>query len=577
MRTLESKVYIYDNQISKMISFVMNNQILDKEMWKRFVDVFEEKADDQDKRWRGEYFGKAMRGACLVYHFNKSKEIYEVLKEAVLNLLATQDELGRISTYKIENEFQSWDMWCRKYVLTGLLHFYDICEETEIKQFVLNSAKKHVDYIIQKIGNQEGQKRITDTSDFWLGVNSSSILEPILDLYKKTGEKRYLDFVTYIVNEGGIKNGNLLYEVRNNIHTPSEYPENKAYETMSFFEGIYEYSRIIKDKELEQLAIKFFEDVNKYEISIIGNAGTNEECFSDTVINQLTKETKFMQETCVVVTWMRILAKLFLTTGDIKYYERFIKAGLNCFYGSLNYNKQKGFEYYIKKEVEPLPFDSYSPLLWNRRGLSTGGLNHFKDGTSYGCCACIGAAGAGLLADLSITEDDDYIYINEYFNGEINGEDFHIEISGNYFQLGLVTINISSKKKVKVRIPEWSKNTILNGKAIKDVGYYLIEENNTALKIEFDLQIKTHPLQDYVALTYGDITLGLDNECNPNIDYCNLSYSQIKNIKVNTESLGDFVTLAGNYQDKKIIIKDYASCGKNWEDKHLLMTAWIKE
>ena len=577
MEITNKKEILYNNQISKMIDFVMKNQILDRKMWKKFTDVFKDKADSDDKRWRGEYFGKAMRGACLVYQFNHSKEIYQVLKNAVINLLSNQDEYGRFSTYSVENEFQSWDVWCRKYVLTGLLHFYDICHEEELKQRILNAACKHVDYLIEHVGEKQNQKRIVETSDWWLGVNSSSILEPITDLYRKTKDKKYLDFATYIVKEGGIRDGNLLNEVREGKHHPNQYPERKAYETMSFFEGIFEYSKIVNDEELRNISIKFFEDVNEYEISVIGNAGTNEECFSDTVINQLTKEEKFMQETCVVVTWMRILAKLYLSTGDIKYYERFIRAGLNSFYGSLNYNKQSGWEYYLKKQVEPLPFDSYSPLLNNRRGMSTGGHNFFKDGTSYGCCACIGAAGAGLLANLSVVEDDDYLYINEYFNGEIIGDGYHVMINGDYFETGSIVIKVTSNKSIKIRIPEWSKTTKINELIIKEAGYHIVNDKNVTLNIQFDLEIIVHHLEDYVALTYGDITLGLDNESNPNLDFDNLQYSKIKDIKISHMKLGDFVTLVGKYNNKDIFIKDYSSCGKNWDDKNKILTAWIHE
>ena len=569
-----------NNQISKMIDFISQEQLLNREMWSRFVSVFTDKADNEDGYWRGEYWGKCMRGGCLVYQFNKSEELYEVLKEAVIKLLKTQDELGRFSTYEVDNEFKSWDIWCRKYVLTGLLHFYDICHEEDLKKVVLNACMRHVDYLISKIGNKPGQIRITDTSEWWLGVNSSSILEAIIDLYKKSKEARYFDFASYIVSEGGIRDGSLIEEVKNGIHRPVEYPEQKAYETMSFFEGIFEYAKLTNNDELMKISLRFFEDVNKYEISIIGNAGTNEECFSDTVINQLTKETRFMQETCVVVTWMRILAKLYFHTGDIKYYERFIKAGLNSFYGSINFNKEKGWAYFAKKDVEPLPFDSYSPLYLNRRGISTGGHNFFKDGTSYGCCACIGAASAGLLANLNYAEDENNIYINEYFNSEVKGKDFEIKISGDYFSLGEVEIEYKSNKPIKIRIPQWSKKTLIKidneEHVYKETGYISLGKVGKAI-IKFDLHIEVLHLEEYVALTYGDITLGIDSESNPNIDLKELSYSQIRDLKLCETKLGDFVTLIGNFNNQKVIIKDYASCGKHWEDHSLILTAWIKK
>ena len=31
------------------------------------------------------------------------------------------------------------------------------------------------------------------------------------------------------------------------------------------------------------------------------------------------------------------------------------------------------------------------------------------------------------------------------------------------------------------------------------------------------------------------------------------------------------------YNNKNIVIKDYSSCGKNWENKNIILTAWIHE
>ena len=135
MKYLNSLINNNNNQIAKMIDFVMESQLLDRKMWKRFVEVFKDHADNEDKYWRGEYWGKTMRGACLVYQYNRSKQLYEVLKETVLDLISIQEDSGRFSSYKVENEFQSWDVWCRKYVLTGMLHFYDICDELGLLVF----------------------------------------------------------------------------------------------------------------------------------------------------------------------------------------------------------------------------------------------------------------------------------------------------------------------------------------------------------------------------------------------------------------------------------------------------------
>ena len=84
--------------LDKMLSFIEENQIYDKELWERFVEIFTFPADDKDLGWRCEYWGKMMRGAASVYAYTHDEALYAVLKGAVEGLLSTPDEEGRISS-----------------------------------------------------------------------------------------------------------------------------------------------------------------------------------------------------------------------------------------------------------------------------------------------------------------------------------------------------------------------------------------------------------------------------------------------------------------------------------------------
>ena len=72
------------------------------------------------------------------------------------------------------------------------------------------------------------------------------------------------------------------------------------------------------------------------------------------------------------------------------------QSALNALYGSVNLYHQSATLPKTGETMPPLPFDSYSPLVRNCRGRGVGGLKYFDDGTFYGCCAAIGAAGIGL-------------------------------------------------------------------------------------------------------------------------------------------------------------------------------------
>ena len=115
--------------------FVTDNHLKDRIKWQKTVEVFETREDSLDEFWRGEFFGKQMRGAALIYEYSQDEELYKILTDTVKDLLATQDELGRFSTYTVEKEFHGWDMWSRKYVLVGMLYYLRICKRTNFPGF----------------------------------------------------------------------------------------------------------------------------------------------------------------------------------------------------------------------------------------------------------------------------------------------------------------------------------------------------------------------------------------------------------------------------------------------------------
>ena len=124
----------FSGTMDKNAKFIQENQLLNVEDWELFVKQFHIASDFGDRGWRGEYFGKMMRGACMTYQYTKSEALYNCLYKATQKILETQDSLGRFSTYATHYEFKGWDMWCRKYIILGLLHFHEICDDENFKE-----------------------------------------------------------------------------------------------------------------------------------------------------------------------------------------------------------------------------------------------------------------------------------------------------------------------------------------------------------------------------------------------------------------------------------------------------------
>ena len=578
----------YSGPADEYVRFIIDRQLTDKELWRKFVRVFETREDAEDNGWRGEYFGKMMRGAALTYRYSPNEELYGVLEEAVRALISAADEEGRIATYPADREFRGWDLWVRKYVLVGCLYFYDICKSEALKEKILSALVRHADYLLDRIG--EGKTDITDTSEMYGGMNSSSILEPIVELYNKTGFDRYLAFAEYLVSRGGCKNGSVLDAVRNGT-LPHEFPTTKAYETISYMEGVLAYAVATSNEELADLAEKFWDSIYENEITIIGSAGCRDEHFDHAIQTQTKKfpNKYIMQETCVTVTWMRFSERLLRLTGKAKFADAIEISALNALYGSVNLGGNKQYCKEEKRFLEGVPFDSYSPLVSQRRGVGIGGFKRFSEGGYYGCCACIGAAGVALYPLSSAMKTEEGVTILFYNEGTVEfvspkGDKVAFEISGD-LALGEIKLVCHAEKPVEfslgLRIPAWSVLPSVRAfgeSFMPEGGFFALKrvwEEGAEVRLSLNPSLVREERGGKVAFRYGPFTLAREQGKE--------SFFAPRKIRLPETSLeyekeglkeGERVRLKVRTAKAFVLLSDYASCGKNWMKRRSRVTVW---
>ena len=119
----------------------------------------------------------------MVGAYTKDDNMYKILEASVRDILSAEDGLGRISGYPTEREFQRWDIWGRKYVMLGMMYFMEISKDDELNKQIIASMCRQADYIIDRIGNGEDKLDIRKCSRHWEGLNSCSILEPVVRLF----------------------------------------------------------------------------------------------------------------------------------------------------------------------------------------------------------------------------------------------------------------------------------------------------------------------------------------------------------------------------------------------------------
>lgn len=617
----------FDGFVDQYIRYIEDFQLLDEELWARFVQQFNEDAD-YEAGWRGEYWGKMMRGSAMTYAYTKNPKLYAAMEKTVNDMIDSADEDGRISSYGRDHEFDGWDMWSRKYVMLGMQYFMEICTDKSLNDRIIESMKKQADYIIARIGDEEGKLPITSATRHWRGLNSSSILEPIVRLYNITGEKRYFDFAQYIVSSGGTDVENIFELAYENKFYPYQYPVTKAYEMTSCFEGLLEFYRITGIEKYKTALINYADRILESDFTVIGCAGCTHELFDHSTVRQSnTTNGEIMQETCVTVTLMKFFWQMTLLTGNSRYVDAFEISMYNAYFGSINTEK------IVKRDVidnystdcitEIMPFDSYSPLTAGVRGTGIGGFKVMSDNHYYGCCACIGSAGTGLIPKMAMLAANDGYVLNLFINGVVKMNtvcDAEFNIQTDYPKTGKVniTVNADGEFTLHIRNPHWSDNTEVTVNCEKTEvcdGYIKIRKHwkkGDSVELNLDMRTKvvypieygheilmnkviwghnymvsTYDEQDpealnHIALTRGPITLAQDSRNGYSVD--EPSDIRIKDggyveVIIPKESTVQYPHIVeanipltnGEY----MTVTDYASAGKLWSEQSK-MAAWIK-
>ena len=594
----------YGAFIQKSMDFTYKTQLLDADLWKGFVELFRTDLDTTLNKggWRIEYWGKMMRGGAMCCMYTQDDELYKALEDTVRDLLTTQDEHGRFTTYAIDKELQSWDMWGRKYIITGCLHFLQICRDEKLYKEVLDAIIRHADYITDHVGDGEGKLSISDTSRdgpdmgakrIWGGLNSASILDAFVELYTLTGKENYKEFADHIINFGGCIDKNLIDLALEDEIAPYQYPVVKAYEMMSFFEGVLAYYKLTGEEKYLIAVENFAKKVIKTDITVIGCSGCTHELFDNSYKMQTEYSEIIMQETCVTVTWERLMARLLALTGNPVYADQIEVAYLNAMLGSINTKNEKGFHMHTNEVLDPLPFDSYSPLYNNRRGKSVGGFKRYFD-TFYSCCVCIAPAGLAVYPLTAVMSGDCGPVVNNYVEGRVNmktpmGKNLVLESKTGYprTQEYALTLDLEDSEAFEIafRVPAWcdGMKVIVDGTQFTaEHGYVKVKrrwQNGDTVDVLLPMPVKMHRLNGRIAFTRGPITLtrdsakeGKDAMSTPVKPAYPLNFKLAD--PVGDELVRGYLTLEDG---GSLLLSDYQSCGKEWNGALANITCWMNE
>jgi DUF1680 family protein len=465
---------------------------------------------NETRLWQTEFWGKWILSAIASYEYNRDPEMLTIIKNAVSGILATQTPDGYIGNYSKEAQLQHWDIWGRKYTMLGLLAYYDISEDSK----ALAAAKKLADHLLTQVG--PGKVDIAKTGNY-RGMPSSSILEPMVLLYKHTGEVRYLDFAKYIAAQWETPDGpQLISKALDGINVGDRFPfpkvwwgwENgqKAYEMMSCYEGLLELYRITGESSYLKSSEMAVQNIIDTEINVAGS-GTAFECFYHGGQRQ-TEPTYHTMETCVTFTWIKLCNNLLRLTANPMYADQIEKTVYNALLASMKYDGSQ-----IAK---------YSPLEGQRQHGEEQCRMHIN------CCNANGPRAFTLLPKMVFMTAANEIVVNLYSEStatiqlssknKISLQQKTTYPVGDQIEL-LVQPDKPEKFTLSLRIPAWSSQSTvsLNGETAQGVqsgSYCKIDrewKKGDKVVLTLDMSGRLIKLNGYQAIMRGPVLLARDS------------------------------------------------------------------
>lgn len=456
-------------------------------------------------RWIGEHVGKYLEAAVNTWKITKDPALKTQMDRIANTLVATQLPDGYLGTYLPENYWTSWDVWSHKYNLVGLLAYYSVSGDRKF----YNAAVKIGDLLCKTFGDNPGQKDIIKAGSH-VGMAATSVIDPMVDLYRWTGDKKYVDFCRYIISsydhQGGpaIINSLLKYKQVNKV------ANGKAYEMLSNLVGVIKLYRVTGQPELFQASKIAFDDIASKRLFVSGTTSDHEKFKDDFELQADT--AAHMGEGCVTTTWIQFSMQLLGITGEMKYFNEIEKSVYNHLLAAEN--PSTGCVSY------------YTPLI---------GVKPYR--CHITCCLSSVPRGISLIPYLNYGHLAKMPTVFFYEGADIkdtilvNNKPMPIglKIQSKFPQQGAAVIAVNIPKTstfaIQLRVPTWAKafKATVNGKVYTGKPDELIKISNTwktadQIAVSFDIPVNVLPggksYPNDIAIKRGPQVLALDASLN---------------------------------------------------------------
>lgn len=478
--------------------------------------------------WDGEHVGKWLHAATLAWVNTGDPALRQKLDDVAAELVKCQEPDGYLGTYLDRDRWTEWDVWSHKYNLIGLITYMHWTGNLA----PLPACRRMGDLLCNTFGDEPGKRDIIKAGHH-VGLAPTSVLEPMVLLYRMTGEPRYLDFCKYILRAWEQPNGPKVISTLLTQKRVDKVGNGKAYEMLSCLNGALEYYRTVGDPQILEACLNAWQDIVDKRLYLTGAASYGELFHGDYDLPNV----KNVGETCVTVTWLQFNAQLLRLTGEARFAEQLERVVLNQLLGAQRCDGA-AWGYYVQME----------------------GKKPYSSNLDGHCCLSSGPRGVALIPTFAVATDEAGVVVNLYDRGtaRLSLHDqtaVKLDIDTLYPEDGRIRITIEPATKkafaMKLRIPAWNPNPVMrvNGRRVSaaygEDGYASIRRTwdkgdriELRLKLEPRVIIGEHSNGGKAALMYGPLVLAADEGLlgkGLNLDAVTLAGTDLRALSVKPE------------------------------------------
>jgi DUF1680 family protein len=468
---------------------------------------------------------KALEGMAYSLQNNPDPELEAKCDEWIDKFAAAQQKDGYLNTYYtltgLENRWSDMgmhEMYCAGHMTEAAVAYYNVTG----KHKLLDVAIKMADHMMTVFG--PGKRD-------WVPGHEEIELA-LVKLYEVTGEKKYLDFAEWLINERGHGFGTWV-KWRQESYYQDDTPVREmtsiaghAVRAMYLYCGMADVAAYTGDQGYMTALDSLWEDVvfrNMYVTGGIGQSSKNEGFTTDYSLPNLTAYC----ETCASVGMVLWNWRMNQFTGDSKYVDVLERSLYN---GALAGISLAGDRFFYVNPLESL------------------GTHHRQ--AWYGCACCPSQICRFLpsIGNYIYGVAKDAIYVNLYIGGlakvKYGNRTLTLAQKTDYPWKGDVTLTVGTSLPVttqlRLRVPGWCKawSFKVNGESIApeiDKGYAVIERrwrNGDTVSFSMDMSAEIVAADERVkedeglrAVQRGPLVYCMEEIDNPSYDDIRLESS----------------------------------------------------